>query len=185
MIDVTLFESLLFLQRNWFTIASECNALPRSNAFPIDNGMTRERVAEYLIADIPQWVSGWDGYEKWWNWGISLNYQYPLGDAGVPKTVSLLKQIRGIRFANLSLLKANAILPMHTHPENIGLLTFHLGLDVPEECYIHSHGEMAMEENGKSIIFDGTFPHYSFNASQKDRLILYCEFSPDKLSLSN
>lgn len=185
MIDVSEFEPLLFLQRNWPTIAAESKMLCSAKRFYVSGEMSREDVAHKLITEGPQWVCGWDGHDKWRNWGIAINYQYLLGDAGLPKTSALLKQVSGIRFANLSLFNGGCMLPVHAHPENKGLLTFHLGLDVPEECYLNVNGENIQEENGKTIVFDGMLPHYSFNASSKDRLILYCEFDHEKLKLAN
>jgi len=186
-IDVSRFEQLLFLQRNWNTIASECSVIPRIESFSVKEGMSREDVALHLIGSKPQWIRGWDGIDKWLNWGIAINYQYPLGDAGLPKTASLLKQVSGLKFANLSLFRSGAMLPVHTHTEMTGegLLTFHLGLDVPSDCFLNVNGEFTQEKNGKAIIFDGALPHYAFNASKHDRLILYCEFSPEKLKLAH
>lgn len=188
MIDVSQFEPLLFLQRNWLTIASECSTLPRNKIFPIPEYVNREDVAIALVkSGNPAWIKGWDGVDNWLNWGIAINYQFPLGDAGVPKTSALLRQVYGIKFANLSLFKGGVMLPLHTHPEmqREVLLTFHLGLDIPSECYLNVDGETVQEQNGRALVFDGSKPHYSFNASPNDRLILYCEFSPQKLSLAH
>lgn len=184
MVDISQSEPLKFLQNNWQIIADECNALPREKPFIVTDGMTRQDVAMHLMINGPQWIKGWDGIGTWWNWGIALNYQYPLGDAGVPKTAALLKQVTGIKFASLSLFKGPTLLPTHIHPEmsDEELLTFHLGLDVPEYCFIgaEEYGFM-IERNGKGIVFNGSLPHFSVNASSNDRLILYCEFSPENL----
>lgn len=174
-------DAFSLLKNNWQSIANECNAIDRNNIIDIDvANLSREDVAIALVrSQKPQWIKGWDGHNSWLNYGIAINYEYPLGNAGLPYTISLLKKISGIKFANLSLFKAGTFLPMHTHPEmtDEGLLTFHLGLDVPSGCYLSVDGEMKKEENGKAIIFDGSKPHYAFNDSDKDRLILYCEFS--------
>jgi hypothetical protein len=181
------FPALLNLQKQWKMIAIECDALKRNNATDVSAiGDTREKVAAYLIKNKPQWISGWDGFDKWWNWGIALNYQFPLDDANIPKTVSLLKSIAGLKFASLSLFKGGCMLPQHVHAENERLLTFHLGLDVPQYCCaVNVDGNMLYEGNGQILVFDGTKPHYSFNASNKDRLILYGEFIADGGGIKN
>ena len=177
------------LKDNWQSIATECNAIDRNNIMDIDvTSLSREDVAHALVkSQKPQWIRGWDGHNGWLNYGIAINYNYPLGDAGLPYTTSLLKKISGIKFANLSLFKAGTFLPMHAHPEMLaeGLLTFHLGLDVPLGCYLSVDGEFEREENGKAIIFDGSKSHYAFNDSDKDRLILYCEFSSQNIHALN
>jgi hypothetical protein len=175
---VEQFPPLVLLWNNWRNIAAECNILDRTSAIDVRHVRNREDVL-FLLDNKPGYIQGWDGIEKWLNYGIAINYQFPLGDAGIPKTVSLLKRIAGLKFASLSLFKGGAMLPIHTHDENEGLLTFHLGIDVPKYCCaVNVDGEMHYEANGNALVFDGTKPHYSFNASDKDRLILYCEFIP-------
>jgi len=170
------------LQNNWGIIALECGSLQIDSILDASTCTDRRRILEALknkcdASGSSAWVSGWDGYTGWLNWGICIDYQFPLGDVGMPKTVALLKQYRGIKFASISLLRPSQIMNVHYHPEmqSEGLLTYHLGLNVPHECYLNCDGEFIKEENGKSFIFDGSLPHYAFNASSHNRFILHCE----------
>ncbi len=184
-IDIHKFAPLLPLRNNWRIIAEECCALDRENSIDVSAFKSREQVAEKLKEHGPSWIRGWDGYNGWLNWGIILNYQFPLGDAGLPKTSEFLRSIPGLKFAGISLLKGGTLLREHMHPEmkSESLLTFHLGLEVPPECYLNVNGNFEAEKAGRVLIFDGSLPHYAFNASDKDRLILYCEFSPKGIAL--
>jgi aspartyl/asparaginyl beta-hydroxylase (cupin superfamily) len=187
LIDATQFEPLMVLRENWRVIRDECAIIDRNNVHETDRvGKTHEMVARELVeSGRPQWIRSWgEQMDKWLNWGFTIHDQFPLGDAGAPKTTGLLRHIRGLKVAALSLLKPGVVLPVHTHPElgQEGLLTFHLGLEVPLDlCYLSADGEFAREEDGKAVTFDGSRPHYAFNASHADRLILYCEFSPARL----
>jgi beta-hydroxylase len=180
----------MFLRENWIDIRDECAALDRADVLQFERGdKTHEMVAQALIENgRAQWVQSWgEQKEKWLNWGVLMYDQFPLGDAGVPKTAGLLRKIRGFKVAALSLFKPGVLLPAHTHPE-LGreqLLTFHLGLVCPPNNYLNADGEFAREEDGKAIAFDGSRPHFAFNASDSDRLILYCEFSPAEIRFAD
>lgn len=164
------------LIENWRVIANEVHALASDKVLD-STGMSREQIALSLASDM-KWVSGWDGQRDWLNWGLAINGRFPLGDAMMPKTVSMLRDIEGLRFASISLFKPGTILKTHTHYENIGLSTFHLGLSVPkEQCFVCVNGAMIEEGNGVGFSFNGALPHFAFNASHEDRIILHCEFS--------
>jgi aspartyl/asparaginyl beta-hydroxylase (cupin superfamily) len=62
-------------------------------------------------------------------------------------------------------------------------LSFHLGLSIPKptnSCRIIIKNDNEYfyknEENGKIIIFDSTYEHYSYNQSNEDQLILFMDF---------
>lgn len=168
------------LHEHWREIAKECRLLPHLSSLDASEFSTREAVLKALNGK-PQWIRGWDGHAGWYNWGIAINYQYPMGDAHLPFTVGLLKKIPRLKFASLSLFKPGTLLPVHEHPElaNEKLHTFHLGLDVPPNCYLGIDDTIVQEENGLLITFDGSKPHFSTNESNRDRLILYGEFVPE------
>lgn len=158
---------------NWLTIAEESLLLPR-DSIDVSGAKTREEAAHAVLnSGKMQWVRGWDGYGNWEAWALFM-----LGNlfGGAPKTQELLSQIPGIKFAGFLNLKSGTILKTHHHPENAGLLTYHLGLVVPEECYLKTDGKFYSDKNGKAYIFDGTKPHYAFNASGNDRMVLHVEF---------
>lgn len=188
LIDPIRFTPLMTLSENWRIIRDECAALDREDILDLDRtDKDHEMVAKALVENgRAQWVKAWgENKNKWLNWGLLIYDQFLLGDAGAPKTTALLRRLRGLKVAALSLFKPSLLLPIHSHPE-LGeeqLLTFHLGLECPTDCYLNADGEFAREENGKALTFDGSRPHYALNASTSDRLILYCEFSPDKIRI--
>lgn len=175
------------LQVQWRAIAAEALALPRTVLRINRAGKTHAQVAEEIIGvGIPAWVESWGPHRaNWLIWGLALNDTYPLGAAGAPATVSLLRQIKGIKVAAFSLFKPGVILTAHDHPEMAqeGLLTYHLGLSVPSQCcQIWSLGTFYEEHNGRGFVFPGGHRHYAFNASaDKERIILYVEFDPNAL----
>lgn len=169
--NAALFKSIT---DNWQIIANEAKSLPR-DCIDVSGLNSRTEVMAALIESGKlQWVEGWDGYRDWQAYPIIIDGE-PSG-ASNPVTESLLSKIPGIKFASFLNMKPGTILRNHAHPENQGLLTYHLGLDVPVECYLKTDGRFYSEKNGKGFVFDGTKPHYAFNASNKERLILHCEF---------
>jgi len=168
-------------------IADECAALDRANILQIDReGKSHDEVTRDVIkGGKPGWVHAWgENKDKWLNWGIVLYDQFPLGDAGMPKTAAMFRNIEGIKVAALSWFKPGTIIPIHSHPEFAAerLLTFHLGLDTPAaHCHLSVGGKFIPGRKRDAFIFDGYEPHYAFNASNEDRIILYCEFYPHRL----
>lgn len=164
------------LGKNWKAIADEGIGLPIDE--PIDVSGFSDRTELVRAVTNPSWIKNWDGYRGWLNYGIIVDGK-DIAARILPNTTNILCAIPSIKFACLSILKAGQIIPLHAHEEmrSASLLTYHLGLDVPNECYINVAGEFITHQNGKEIIFDGSLPHYSFNASTQDRMILHCEFS--------
>lgn len=163
------------LKQYWRIIAHEASKLSTENALNVSDCKTRSEVKSML--HISTWIKGWDGYKEWLNWGICIDCQFPFGYARLPIAGAILQDMEGLHFACLSILKAGAILPLHSHSEmkESKLVTYHLGLDVPDECYLNVDGVFIKEQNGVDISFDGSTPHYAFNASNRDRLILHLE----------
>ena len=186
-IDPCQFKALMMLRDNWQSIRDECAALDRNDVLETERGdLSNIEAARMLAASgRAQWMKAWGlNKDRWLTWGFAIDDQYPLGDAGAPNTVRLLRRVQGLKVAALSLFRPGVVLPVHEHPElkSGNLLTFHLGLEVPEKLsFLNADGQFEMEEEGKAIVFDASRPHHAFNASSKDRLILYCEFSPDRI----
>jgi hypothetical protein len=186
--DLLPFPPLLILQEHWRTIAAECAAIDRSHRLPIARGdRSHQEVAEELVSGgRPGWIEAWGPEPRlWWNYGFVHEDQLPFGDAGAPQTVALLQRLRGLRVAALSLFRPGANLPVHQHDElrADGILTFHLGLQMAADySYLWVDGTFIREEEGKGFVFDGSRPHFAFNSSDRDRLILYLEFYADRLA---
>lgn len=82
----------------------------------------------------------------------------------------------GVGEALFSLLKPHTKLRTHCGPTNIRL-TCHLGLIIPEGCYIVA-GDQAPKtwEEGKCLVFDDSFEHSVENTSDQSRIILLVNF---------
>eukprot|EP00903_Cladosiphon_okamuranus_P006964 g6778.t1 len=95
-----------------------------------------------------------------------------------PKTVELLKElkiplaVRGVMFARQ--VPGSGVSP-HTDGRNF-ILTTHLGIDVPEDCWMRVGEEKRAWENGKALILDTSFEHETRNDSRRDRIVLIIDY---------
>lgn len=139
------------------------------------------------------WIIGWGkekGNDSWLQYGLmcyddSVNavIESFIGTL-IPKTLGMLKKIRGIRVCAFTKLKAHSIIPYHRHPEHIdeSILLFHLPIITAQErnyTYLNVMGEFKQYQQGEPIIFDGSFDHFVVNESDVDRIILYVEFKSE------
>ena len=175
------------LVANWKAIRDEAAALRGAKVLPFTwAGKTLPQLVEMMAAHGPGWLPSTNDPARWLTWGLAMDGRFPLGDAQCPRTCELLSSLSGLRLALFSWFRPGFVIPIHTHPDMAtdGVLTAHLGLLVPEHCALWidspSGGQFIAERPGKGFIFDGSRPHFAFNASRKDRVILYCDFSgPD------
>jgi len=184
---LTKFPALERLSSAWIAIQDECVRLDRKNILPIArDGKTHAQVVDEVVAfGTPGWVESWGPLRHLWlNYGLMFEDDFPLGDVGLPQTVGLLRHLRGVHVAALSLFLPGVHLPVHVHPElaAAGIYIYHLGIDVPPDySYLFAQGAFVREETGKGFIFDGSKPHFAFNFADRERLILYVEFYKDRL----
>ncbi len=95
-----------------------------------------------------------------------------------PKTAQVLKMIPNMKTAFFSILGPKKHLREHRGPYK-GVLRYHLGLKIPEpkeSCKIRIGKESAHWEEGKSLIFDDSFPHEVWNNADSHRIILFVDF---------
>lgn len=95
-----------------------------------------------------------------------------------PETTRLLNTIPGIKTAFFSILAPGKHIPEHTGPY-AGVLRYHLGLIVPrdkEACRIRVGSDVAHWEEGRSIVFDDSFPHEVWNDTDEERVVLFVDF---------
>lgn len=107
-----------------------------------------------------------------------------------PRTLSLLDEhgiAGGNRLVFFARQKAESGIPPHSDCVNY-LLTGHLGVVVPSSvvnsapCGMSVGGSVYKWEKGKLIIFQNSFPHFTWNESNHDRILLYFDFwHPDLL----
>jgi Aspartyl/Asparaginyl beta-hydroxylase len=101
-----------------------------------------------------------------------------------PETVELLRSlqiplaVRGVCFARQA--PGSGVQP-HSDGRNF-ILTSHLGLEIPEGCWIEVGGHRRGWEAGKLTILDTSFSHSTGNPSDKDRNVLIIDFWHPELS---
>jgi len=158
----------------WKKIAKE--ALELKNNLPIKYTSREQRFVDYDLHGVmaKNWILGWTDDPGWLNFGLIYNRQpTPFAQEKCPQTMEYLLNIHGdIVVAGFSWLKPMCSIPPHVD-QNPDQITRHLGLIVPEGCYIFCNGEALKEENGKMIKFDSNKLHSAINVSNEDRIILY------------
>lgn len=104
-----------------------------------------------------------------------------------PETWKLIQNIPGLKVAFFSILSPGKHIPLH-YGKHKGLIRYHLGLKIPEpreQCRIEVNGTLAHWENGKSLIFDDTYPHQVWNDTDGYRAILFLDIArPMRFPLS-
>ena len=99
-----------------------------------------------------------------------------------PQTTRLIEHIPGMKTAFFSILLPHKHIPDHRGPYK-GVLRYHLGLKIPRPlgdriehaCRIRVGDETHPWQEGKSLIFDDTFPHEAWNPSDQIRVILFVD----------
>lgn len=96
-----------------------------------------------------------------------------------PGTTRLIESIPGIKTGFFSILAPGKHIPEHTGPYT-GVLRYHLGLIVPrqkESCRIRVGPKVAHWEEGRSLVFDDTYPHEVWNDTDEERVVLFVDFA--------
>lgn len=94
-----------------------------------------------------------------------------------PETWRLIKDIPGMKVAFFSILAPGKHIPEH-FGKHKGLIRYHLALKVPEpreKCRIRILDQVAYWEEGKSLLFDDTFPHEVWNDTNDYRVVLFLD----------
>jgi beta-hydroxylase len=94
-----------------------------------------------------------------------------------PETTKLLESIPGLKVAFFSIMAPHKHVPEH-RGNHKGLIRYHLGLKIPQPssvCRIRIGNQIAHWEEGKSLIFDDTFPHEVWNETDDYRAILFLD----------
>lgn len=95
-----------------------------------------------------------------------------------PLTCRLVAQVPEIRTAFFSILGPGARIKPHVGPFK-GVLRYHLGLIVPENpesCRIRVGDQERSWREGEGFVFDDTYLHEAWNASETSRVILFIDF---------
>lgn len=94
-----------------------------------------------------------------------------------PHTAELIADIPGMQTAFFSILAPGKRIPEHRGLYK-GLVRYHLALKVPDPvtgCGIRVADTVAHWEEGKSLLFDDTFPHEAWNDTDGVRVVLFMD----------
>ena len=94
-----------------------------------------------------------------------------------PETTRLIEKIPGMKTAFFSILMPGKHIPEHRGPYK-GVIRYLLALKVPEpkeKCRIRVGNETRHWEEGKSMIFDDSFPHEAWNETDGVRAVLFLD----------
>jgi beta-hydroxylase len=95
-----------------------------------------------------------------------------------PETTKIIETIPGMKTAFFSILLPHKHIPEHCGPYK-GVIRYHLALKVPEQqekCAIRVGNDIRHWSEGKSLIFDDTFPHEAWNQTDEIRVVLFLDF---------
>jgi aspartyl/asparaginyl beta-hydroxylase (cupin superfamily) len=94
-----------------------------------------------------------------------------------PKTAAILESLPRFEKDHImfSALNPHARIPQHVGPMN-GILRAHLGLVVPQGCYIRVGPDQRSWQEGKVMVFDDSFEHEVWNHSDQVRIVLFINF---------
>ena len=133
---------------------------------------------------VGNWIRGWTKDPNWINYGLIYNFEIiPVSEQRHPETINFLKQFKEpISMAGFSILKSKGSIPRHVDTflnENdvIDDNVYHIGLDVPDRCFLVVNGKMYKHNNKECISFKDSDFHSAFNDSDEDRVILYIKFN--------
>ncbi len=151
------FEFTQYLEKNWETIRAEVDELSASDylAWP-----------EKFLYD----NRGWDVFAL-----HTGGQRITKHCAMCPMTTAIVEQVPGLVTSGLSSIAPNTHIKPHQGPSD-AVLRCHLGLIVPPDTGLRVGEETRPWEEGKSVIFDDTYEHETWNRSNKTRIILWLEF---------
>ena len=163
-LDRSRFPELDELKNNWQTIREEALNL-------FDEGYIRAALNNNEAGFGSFFKKGWKRfYLKWYD------EAHPSAGQLCPQTTTLLRQIPSVKAAMFAELPPGSKLVRHRDPY-AGSLRFHLGLFTPNDpaCFIEVDGERYHWRDGEAVVFDETFIHYAENATEHNRIILFCD----------
>jgi len=163
-VAVELFPELETLRARWPEIRAEALALREMRQIKAS-----ERYDDVGFNSF--FRRGWKRfYLKWYD------EAHPSASALCPVTTELLRSIPSVKAAMFAELPPGSELRRHRDPY-AGSLRYHLGLVTPgdDRCYIEVDGERYSWRDGEAVMFDETYVHRAENATDGDRIILFCD----------
>ena len=162
------FEWISHLESHWTGIRKELDRiLERSDELPSFQDISKD---QYSITQDNLW-------KTYMLYAFGMKSQQNCERC--PETIRLIEAIPGMKTAFFSILMPGKHIPEHRGPYK-GLLRYHLGLKVPEPasaCGIRVGDETRYWQEGKSLVFDDTYPHSAWNESNGIRVVLFLDFN--------
>jgi len=96
-----------------------------------------------------------------------------------PDTYRILENIPGMVTAMFSCLKPKTHIKPHIgyYQYSEKILRCHLGIIIPDGCFLKVNGEVRQWQEGKCMVFDDTFRHEAWNSNNdKTRVVLMVDF---------
>lgn len=163
-LDTAAFPDLEPLQKNWEIIREEARNLYQEGHIQVSKNYND-------LAFNTFFKRGWKRfYLKWYG------DFFPSARDLCPRTVELVKSIPSVNAALFTLMPGKSKLGEHRDPF-AGSLRYHLGLMTPnsDDCRIYIDGTPYSWRDGQAIMFDETYVHSVDNATDQDRIILFCD----------
>jgi beta-hydroxylase len=165
--DPDRFSWVESLEANWRTIRQELDAVLQQV----------DRLPNFQDISVDQLSITQD--DRWKTYFFyAYGYKAQKNCDRCPETMRLIEQIPGMKTAFFSILLPHKHIPEHRGPYK-GLLRYHLALKVPSVdrgCGIQVGNDIRYWQEGKSLIFDDTFPHKAWNDTDDIRVILFLDF---------
>ena len=123
-----------------------------------------------------QRIAGQGGWRSFFLVGYEIRLERNC--ARCPETMKALEQVPGLVTALFSILEPGMHVQRHRGVSK-GIMIAHLGLRVPGEshrCRMDVDGKVVRWEEGRTFVFDDTFPHEVWNESAEYRVILLVQF---------
>jgi aspartyl/asparaginyl beta-hydroxylase (cupin superfamily) len=117
-------------------------------------------------------LGGWNTFNFWF-----YGKKFEENCARCPETTRILESLPRFEKDHImfSALNPHARIPPHTGPMN-GILRAHLGLVVPNGCYVRVGPDERTWQEGKVLVFDDSFEHEVYNHSDAVRIVLFMNF---------
>lgn len=165
--DPALFEWISGIEPHWGEVREELLAmLRRQEAIPPLASISPDH---RRIAPPEKWRSFFlHGY----------GYRIEENCRRCPVTAALVEKVPGLNSAFFSILAPGTHIPRHRGVTK-ALLTAHLGLIVPvagERCRMQLDESLLHWEEGRTMVFDDTFPHEVWNDTDQLRAVLLIQF---------
>jgi len=160
--DTAQFDWVARLESNWTVIRKELDELMQY----------KDHLPNFQ--DISQDQSQFTTDDKWKTYFFyCFGYKSERNCRRCPETTKLIASVPGMKTAFFSILSPHKHIPRHRGIYK-GLIRYHLGLIVPqpEGARMQVGGGITHWEEGKSVIFDDTYPHEVWNDVDKERVVL-------------